>query len=97
MGDLVFALLRHGGEGLPFLGHIKYRVVAEAALAVIFPENHAPADATNGKFGAVRINTGDGRNKFTLAPAYAFIVKFIDPIAIGAIIVAGMVFGMAIS
>ena len=41
--------------------------------------------------------TGDGRNKFTLAPAYAFVVKFIDPIAIGAIIVAGMVFGMAIS
>ena len=41
--------------------------------------------------------TGGGRNKFALAPAYKFIVKFVDPIAIGAIIVAGMVFGMAIS
>ena len=46
---------------------------------------------------SIKEATGDGRNKFTLAPAYAFIVKFIDPIAIGAIIVAGMVFGMAIS
>ena len=41
--------------------------------------------------------SGYGRNKFTLAPAYAFVVKFIDPICIGAIIVAGMVFGMSIS
>ena len=41
--------------------------------------------------------TGNGRNKFALAGAYKFIVKFIDPIAIGAIIVAGMVFGMSIS
>jgi NSS family neurotransmitter:Na+ symporter len=41
--------------------------------------------------------TGYGRNKFALAKPYAFIVKFIDPIAIGAIIVAGMVFGMSIS
>ena len=46
---------------------------------------------------SIKEATGDGRNKFALAPAYAFIVKFIDPIAIGAIIVAGMVFGMAIS
>ena len=46
---------------------------------------------------SIKEATGDGRNKFTLAPAYAFIVKFIDPIAIGAIIIAGMVFGMAIS
>ena len=41
--------------------------------------------------------TGYGKNKFALAPAYKFIVKFVDPIAIGAIIVAGMVFGMSIS
>jgi len=41
--------------------------------------------------------TGNGRNKFALAKPYAFVVKFIDPIAIGAIIVAGMVFGMSIS
>ncbi|WP_458396870.1 sodium-dependent transporter [Anaerotignum sp.] len=41
--------------------------------------------------------TSYGKYKFTLAPAYKFIVKFIDPIAIGAIIVAGMVFGMSIS
>ncbi|WP_405730015.1 sodium-dependent transporter [Anaerotignum sp.] len=41
--------------------------------------------------------TSNGKYKFTLAPAYRMIVKFIDPIAIGAIIVAGMVFGMAIS
>ena len=46
---------------------------------------------------SIKEATGDGRNKLALAPAYAFIVKFIDPIAIGAIIVAGMVFGMAIS
>ena len=41
--------------------------------------------------------TSNGKYKFTLAPAYKVIVKFLDPIAIGAIIVAGMVFGMAIS
>ena len=41
--------------------------------------------------------TSYGKYKFTLAPVYKFIVKFIDPIAIGAIIVAGMVFGMSIS
>ena len=46
---------------------------------------------------SIKEATGDGRNKFALAPAYAFIVKFIDPIAIGAIIIAGMVFGMSIS
>ena len=46
---------------------------------------------------SIKEATGDGRNKFTLAHAYALIVKFIDPIAIGAIIIAGMVFGMAIS
>ncbi|MBR4283159.1 MAG: sodium-dependent transporter, partial [Anaerotignum sp.] len=50
-----------------------------------------------GPQNSIKEATGDGRNKFALAPAYAFIVKFIDPIAIGAIIVAGMVFGMAIS
>ncbi|MBQ2924013.1 MAG: hypothetical protein IJE57_00440, partial [Anaerotignum sp.] len=41
--------------------------------------------------------TGNGRNKFALAKPYAFVVKYIDPIAIGAIIIAGMVFGMSIS
>ena len=41
--------------------------------------------------------TSNGKYKFTLAPAYKMIVKFLDPIAIGAIIIAGMVFGMAIS
>ena len=50
-----------------------------------------------GPDNSIQEATGDGRNKFALAPAYKFIVKFIDPIAIGAIIVAGMVFGMAIS
>ena len=41
--------------------------------------------------------TSNGKYKFALAKPYAFVVKFLDPIAIGAIIVAGMVFGMAIS
>ena len=41
--------------------------------------------------------TSNGKYKFALAKPYAFMVKYIDPIAIGAIIVAGMVFGMAIS
>ena len=41
--------------------------------------------------------TSNGKYKFTLAPAYAFIVKILDPVAIGAIIIAGMVFGMNIS
>mgnify|MGYP003510850224 FL=1 len=41
--------------------------------------------------------TGYGRNKFALAKPYAFMVKYVDPIAIGVIIVAGMVFGMSIS
>ena len=67
MGDLVFALLGHGGETFLLFRHPEHRVVAEAALAVIFMQNHAPANATNGKFGAVRINTGDGRNKLRAA------------------------------
>ena len=50
-----------------------------------------------GPANSIQEATGEGRNKFALAPAYKFIVKFIDPIAIGAIIIAGMVFGMAIS
>ena len=50
-----------------------------------------------GPDNSIQEATGEGRNKFALAPAYKFIVKFIDPIAIGAIIIAGMVFGMAIS
>ncbi|MGN1230448.1 MAG: sodium-dependent transporter [Anaerotignum sp.] len=41
--------------------------------------------------------TSDGKYQFKLAPVYKFIVKIVDPIAIGAIIIAGMVFGMAIS
>ena len=41
--------------------------------------------------------SGYGKNKFALAKPYAFVVKYIDPIVIGVIIVAGMVFGMAIS
>ena len=50
-----------------------------------------------GPENSIKEATGDGRNKFALAKPYAFVVKFIDPIAIGAIIIAGMVFGMAIS
>ena len=38
-----------------------------------------------------------GKFKFSLAPVYKFIVKIIDPIAIGVIIIAGLVFGMSIS
>ena len=38
-----------------------------------------------------------GKFKFSLAPVYKFIVKILDPIAIGVIIVAGLVFGMSIS
>ena len=49
------------------------------------------------RVGIIKEATGDGRNKFALAKPYAFVVKFIDPIAIGAIIIAGMVFGMSIS
>ena len=41
--------------------------------------------------------TSNGKFKFALAPVYAFMVKIIDPIVIGIIIVAGMVFGMVIS
>ncbi|MBR5793294.1 MAG: hypothetical protein IKY28_01345, partial [Anaerotignum sp.] len=41
--------------------------------------------------------TSEGKYKFGLAGAYKFLVKFVDPIAIGAIVVAGMVFGMNIS
>ncbi|MBR6652031.1 MAG: hypothetical protein IKL30_02600, partial [Anaerotignum sp.] len=50
-----------------------------------------------GPENSIKEATGDGRNKFALAKPYAFVVKYIDPIAIGAIIIAGMVFGMAIS
>ena len=41
--------------------------------------------------------TSNGKYKFALAKPYAFMVKFIDPVVIGVIIVAGMVFGMNIS
>lgn len=50
-----------------------------------------------GTENSVKEATSDGKYKFTLAPVYKFVVKFIDPIAIGAIIIAGMVFGMSIS
>ena len=50
-----------------------------------------------GTENSVKEATSDGKYKFTLAPIYKFVVKFIDPIAIGAIIIAGMVFGMSIS
>ena len=41
--------------------------------------------------------TSHGRFKFSLAPVYKFMVKIVDPIAIGVIIIAGLVFGMSIS
>ena len=50
-----------------------------------------------GTDNSVEEATSNGKYKFSLAPAYKFIVKIIDPIAIGAIIVAGMMFDMAIS
>ncbi|MBQ7758321.1 sodium-dependent transporter [Anaerotignum sp.] len=50
-----------------------------------------------GTDNSVEEATSNGKYKFGLAPAYKFIVKIIDPIAIGAIIVAGMMFDMAIS
>ena len=53
----------HGGEGLPFFGHIKDRIVAEAAAAVIFVEDHAAADAPHHKLGTVGIDTGDAGHK----------------------------------
>ena len=50
-----------------------------------------------GPDNSIKEATSEGKYKFSLAKPYAFMVKFVDPIAIGAIIVAGMVFGMSIS
>ena len=50
-----------------------------------------------GPDNSIKEATSEGKYKFTLAAPYKVLVKFVDPIAIGAIIVAGMVFGMAIS
>ena len=41
--------------------------------------------------------TSNGKYKFALAKPYAFMVRYIDPVVIGVIIVAGMVFGMNVS
>ena len=50
-----------------------------------------------GTDNSVEEATSYGKFKFTLAPVYKFIVKILDPIAIGVIIIAGLVFGMSIS
>ena len=50
-----------------------------------------------GPDNSVKEATSDGKYKFSLAAPYKFLVKFVDPVAIGAIIIAGMVFGMSIS
>lgn len=41
--------------------------------------------------------TSDGKYKFALAGAWSFLIKFAAPIAIAAVILGGMVFGMALS
>ena len=50
-----------------------------------------------GPDNSIKEATSEGKYKFGLAGPYKFLVKFVDPVAIGAIIVAGMVFGMSIS
>ena len=50
-----------------------------------------------GPDNAVEEATSYGKFKFGLAGFWKILVKFVAPIAIGAIILAGMVFGMAIS
>ena len=50
-----------------------------------------------GTDNAIKEATSNGQYKFALAPVWAILVKFVAPIAIGAILVAGMVFGMSIS
>ena len=50
-----------------------------------------------GTDNSVEEATSYGKFKFALAPVYKFIVKILDPIAIGAIIIAGLVFGLSIS
>lgn len=46
---------------------------------------------------AIEEATSNGKYKFSLAPVWKVLVKYIAPIAIICIIVAGMVFGMSIS
>ena len=46
---------------------------------------------------AVKEATSDGKFKFGLAPLWKVLVKFVAPIAIICIIIAGMIFGMSIS
>ena len=50
-----------------------------------------------GPDNAIEEATSNGKYKFSLAPVWKVLVKYIAPIAIICIIVAGMVFGMAIS
>lgn len=50
-----------------------------------------------GTDNAIQEATSDGKYKFSLGPIWAFLVKFVAPIVIGIIIIAGMVFGMSIS
>jgi len=50
-----------------------------------------------GTDNAIKEATSEGKYKFALAPAWAFIVKFVAPIAILCIIVAGLFLGMSIA
>lgn len=50
-----------------------------------------------GTDNAIKEATSDGKYKFALAPVWAILLKFVVPIAITCIIVAGMVLGMSIS
>lgn len=50
-----------------------------------------------GTDNAIAEATSYGKYEFKLAKVWTILVKYIAPIAIGAIIIAGMVFGMAIS
>lgn len=50
-----------------------------------------------GTEGAIKEATSEGKYKFALAPVWIVLLKFVAPIAIICIIVAGMVFGMSIS
>lgn len=50
-----------------------------------------------GTEGAIKEATSDGKFKFALAPAWIILIKYIAPVAIICIIVAGMFLGMSIS
>ncbi|KXL51976.1 sodium:neurotransmitter symporter family protein [Anaerotignum neopropionicum] len=50
-----------------------------------------------GTDNAIKEATSDGKYKFSLAPAWAFLVKFAAPIAILCIIIAGLFLGMSIA